>query len=98
MALPVAPLATSVSLTSAVAPLVTPVGLASELTPDSVAASSTTVPLPPVATDADCEHCTALGVSADLQANNGFSVPDSTAHSGIMADLMTDDDSRLRRG
>ena len=97
MALPVTPLAAPVSLTSSVAPLVTPVGLASALTPDRIAASGTTVPLPPVATDADCEHCMAVGRSTYLQANDGFSVPDRAAHSGIMPDLMPDDDSRLRR-
>ena len=97
MALPVAPLATSVSLTSSVAPLVTPVGFASALTPDSIAASGTTVPLSPVATDADCEHFTALGGSADLQANYGLSVP-TARRIPALCRLMTDDDSRLWRG
>ena len=98
MAFPVAPLAMPVSLTSSVAPLVSPVGLASALTPDSVAAGSTTVPWPPVATDADCEHFTALRGSADFQANSGLNLPNRTSHSGIMSDLIADDDSRLRRG
>jgi hypothetical protein len=98
MTLPVPPLATSVSLTSTVTLLVTPVGFASASTPDVIAASGTTVPLSPVATDADCEHCTALGRSADLYAKYGLSIPSCTGHSGIMPDLMTNDDSRLRRG
>jgi len=40
----------------------------------------------------------ALGESADLQADGGLSVPNNAAHSGILPNLMTDDDSRLRRG
>ena len=87
MAFPVGPLATPVSFTTAVAPLVTPVGLASVLTPDTIAASGTTVPLPTVATDADRKDCAAFGRTANPQANED-SILHGPAHSGIMPDRM----------
>ena len=87
MALPVGPLATPVSLTSAVAPLITPVGLASVLTPNTIEASGTTIPLPTVTTDADRKDCAALGRTANPTASEDF-ILHRPAHSGIMPDRM----------
>jgi hypothetical protein len=84
LALPIAALAVAVRLSALVALLIPVVGCTQLLAPDVLPASLTAVPLSTVATGAHREHRPALRGATDSQPENGASLMDRAAHSGIM--------------
>jgi hypothetical protein len=82
--LPIAALAVAVRLSALVALLIPVVGSTQLLVPDVLPACLTAVPLSTIATGAHREHRPALRGATDSQPENGASLMDRAAHSGIM--------------
>jgi hypothetical protein len=84
LAPPISSLAVAVKPSALAALLVPMVRCTPLLAPGLLAAWLTAIPLPAVATGTDGEHRPALGATTGSESENGHSLIDRAAHSGIM--------------